>query len=63
MARDDTPQDWLSREWDAWARRHPNDAKVSGGILFFSYLKRKRSDLLLDLRRPAINGRPSMRGY
>ena len=51
MARDDSPARLaVIREWDAWARRHPNDAKISDGVLFFSYLK--RADLLLDFKTP-----------
>ena len=53
MARDDNPAKLaIVREWDAWARRHRNDAKVSDGVLFFSYLKRERPDLLLDFKTP-----------
>jgi hypothetical protein len=53
MVRDDSPAKLaVIREWDKWARRHPNDAKVSGGMLFFSYLQKERPDLLLDFKTP-----------
>jgi hypothetical protein len=35
------------REWDAWAPKHPDDAKIKGGMMFFVYyLQRERPDLL-----------------
>jgi len=40
------------KEWDVWARKHPEDAKISGGIMFFSYLQRERPDLLLGFKFP-----------
>jgi hypothetical protein len=53
MARADSPAKLaIIREWDAWSKRHPDDAKVSGGILFYSYLQRERADLLLDFKAP-----------
>jgi hypothetical protein len=33
-------------EYDKWAKKHPNDAKMMGGFLFFRYLQQERSDLL-----------------
>jgi hypothetical protein len=30
-------------EYDSWAKKHPNDASMMGGFLFFRYLQ---SDLL-----------------
>jgi hypothetical protein len=33
-------------EYDRWAKKHPNDAKMMGGFLFFRYLQKERSDLL-----------------
>jgi hypothetical protein len=33
-------------EYDRWAKKHPNDASVMGGFLFFRYLQKERSDLL-----------------
>jgi hypothetical protein len=33
-------------EYDSWAKKHPNDAKMMGGFLFFRYLQEERSDLL-----------------
>jgi hypothetical protein len=33
-------------EYDSWAKKHPNDARMMGGFLFFRYLQAERSDLL-----------------
>jgi hypothetical protein len=33
-------------EYDRWARKHPDAAKMMGGFLFFRYLQEERSDLL-----------------
>src|SRR5690348_2537223 len=36
----------LLQEYDRWAKDHPDDAANTGGVVFFSYLQRERSDLL-----------------
>ncbi len=33
-------------EYDRWAKKHPNDAKMMGGFLFFRYLQKEKPDLL-----------------
>jgi hypothetical protein len=33
-------------EYDRWAKKHPDDAIIMGGFLFFRYLQNERSDLL-----------------
>jgi hypothetical protein len=33
-------------EYDRWAKKHPDAAKMMGGFLFFRYLQEERSDLL-----------------
>jgi hypothetical protein len=33
-------------EFDSWAKKHPNDASIMGGFLFFRYLQTDKSDLL-----------------
>jgi hypothetical protein len=33
-------------EYDGWAKKHPDDANLMGGFLFFRYLQKERSDLL-----------------
>jgi len=33
-------------EYDSWAKKHPNDARMMGGFLFFRYLQAERSELL-----------------
>ena len=35
-----------SQEYDRWAKKHPDDAIMMGGFLFFRYLQNERSDLL-----------------
>jgi len=46
---------WMSKEqarlavlseFDSWAKKHPNDASMMGGFLFFRYLQTDKSDLL-----------------
>ena len=32
--------------YDSWAKKHPNQAIMMGGFLFFRYLEEERSDLL-----------------
>jgi hypothetical protein len=34
------------------AQKHPQDAIISGGMAFFTYLQRDRPDLLLDFKSP-----------
>jgi hypothetical protein len=33
-------------EYDRWAKKHPNDARMMGGFLFFRYLQNERADPL-----------------
>ena len=33
-------------EYDRWAKKHPKDARMMGGFLFFRYLQKEKSDLL-----------------
>jgi hypothetical protein len=33
-------------ECERWAKKHPDDATMMGGFLFFRYLQNERSDLL-----------------
>jgi hypothetical protein len=40
----------IIEEWDAWARKNPDNAKRYNGMLFFLYLQEKRPDLLLDFK-------------
>ena len=32
--------------YDSWVKKHPNQASMMGGFLFFRYLQAERSDLL-----------------
>jgi hypothetical protein len=53
IADENTPAKMAAiAEWDSWERAHPNEAKISGGIAFFTYLQRNRPDLLLDFKYP-----------
>jgi hypothetical protein len=36
----------LLREYDRWAKDHRDDASQSGGVVFFTYLQKERTDLL-----------------
>jgi len=36
----------LLREYDKWAKDHPDDATKRGGVVFFTYLQKERLDLL-----------------
>ena len=33
-------------EYDSWAKKHPDDARMMGGFLFFRYLQTDKADLL-----------------
>jgi hypothetical protein len=33
-------------EYDRWAKKHPNDARMMGGFLFYRHLQKERLDLL-----------------
>jgi hypothetical protein len=36
--KDNDPAKWaVIREWDAWAAKNSNDAKSTGGMIFFNY--------------------------
>jgi hypothetical protein len=45
MKKEDARRAILS-EYDRWAKKHPNDATMMGGFLFFRYLQNERTDLL-----------------
>ena len=47
--------------YDSWAKKHPNDARMMGGFLFFRYLQTEKSDLL-DFR-AAGNKWPIVQGW
>ena len=36
----------IVNEYDRWAKKHPDEAIMMGGFLFFRYLQKERSDLL-----------------
>jgi hypothetical protein len=47
-------------EYDSWAKKHPNEASMMGGFLFFRYLQTDKSDLLdfrgSDNKWPIVHG-------
>jgi len=45
MKKEEARREVLS-EYDSWAKKRPNDARMMGGFLFFRYLQAERSDLL-----------------
>jgi hypothetical protein len=59
MSKDKARQAVLS-EYDSWAKKHPDDARMMGGFRFFRYLEAERSDLLdfraADNKWPIVHG-------
>ena len=45
MSKEQARQAVLS-EYDSWVKKHPEDARMMGGFLFFRYLQTDKSDLL-----------------
>ena len=45
MKKDEARRTVLT-EYDRWVKKHPNQASMMGGFLFFRYLQEERSDLL-----------------
>ena len=45
MSKEEARRAVLS-EYDRWAKKHPNEASMMGGFLFFRYLQEERSNLL-----------------
>jgi hypothetical protein len=45
MSKEEARRAVLS-EYDGWAKKHPNQASMMGGFLFFRYLQAERSGLL-----------------
>jgi hypothetical protein len=44
---DNHPAKWeVIREWDAWSASHQKEAKMMGGMVFFTHLEKDRPDLL-----------------
>lgn len=53
----------LLREYDKWAKDHPDDAPKMGGLVFFTYLQKERSDLLDFMLLAVTSGQPSTAGF
>ena len=47
MSKEQARQAVLS-EYDSWVKKHPDDASMMGGFLFFRYLQTDKSDLLFS---------------
>jgi hypothetical protein len=45
MSKEEARQAVLS-EYDSWAKKHPAQASMMGGFLFFRYLQAEKSSLL-----------------
>jgi len=47
-------------EYDRWAKKHPSDARMMSGFLFFRYLQKEKSERLSSrwrAARPAFGGK------
>jgi hypothetical protein len=59
MKKEEARREVLS-EFDRWTKKHPNEASMMGGFLFFRYLQAERSDLLdfraADNKWPIVHG-------
>jgi hypothetical protein len=44
--RDNPAKGPVIREWDTWSKLHPDEAKIMGGMMFFTYLESDRPELL-----------------
>jgi hypothetical protein len=53
----------LLREYDKWAKDHPDDITKRSGVVFFTYLQKERLDLLDFHALAATSGRPSTAGF
>ena len=49
------------REYDRWAKKHPNDAKKMGGFVFFGYLEKEGQTFSISV--PSANGKPFTAGF
>jgi hypothetical protein len=59
MEQEEAKQAVLSK-YDKWAKKHPNEARMMGGFLFYRYLQTDKSDLLdfraADNKWPIVHG-------
>ena len=46
VVKKDDARETIVAEWDRWAARNPDDAKVMNGMLSFVYLQEERPSLL-----------------
>jgi hypothetical protein len=50
------------REYDRWAKDHPNDAKKMGGFVFFAHLEKEGQTFSISVP-PAANGKSFTSGF
>ena len=50
------------REYDRWAKDHPNDAKKMGWFVFFAHLEKEGQTFSISVP-SAANGKPFMAGF
>jgi hypothetical protein len=56
MSKDKARQAVLT-EYDSWVKKHPDDARMMGGFLFFRYLQTDKADLLeFRAKWPIVHG-------
>ena len=53
----------LLREYDQWAKDHPDDATKRGGVVFFTYLQKERRTFWISMPLAATSGQPSTAGF
>lgn len=42
----------IIEEWGAWAKKHPERARIAGGILFFNYEQQVGNHTFVAIDRP-----------
>ena len=50
-------------EYDRWAKKHPNDARMMGGFLFFRYLQEEGRTFSISVRLATTNGKSFTAGF
>jgi len=49
-------------EYEKWAKKHPDDAAMMGGFLFFRYFRKKGQTFSISVP-SAANGKPFTAGF
>jgi hypothetical protein len=50
-------------EYDRWAKKHPNDARMMGGFLFFDTYRKKSRTCSISVRLMMRSGKSFTAGY